>query len=334
MAALAAVEDLVIAIGVDTGTSRHGSGTAVVDGMTLHVGEGEAVGLVGESGSGKTLTTLALTRLLPDRAVLEAALLEVGGVDILRASEKELDRLRGTVVGYVFQEPAQALNPLRPVWYQVTEAMRLRERMSHAEARERTVALLAEVGLEDPEALVSAYPHQLSGGQRQRVMIAGAIGCQPDLLVADEPTSALDPVSAADLVIQLAELCERHGMALLFVSHDLALVGGVAGSIVVAYAGETVEEGSRRDILTDPAHPYAQGLLRSVPGPSQGGGHPFPTIVGTPARAGRWPAGCRFEPRCPFAFDHCRAARPALTALAERRRVRCFLYSDEEDRDG
>ena len=306
----------------------------VVDGVSLTVEEGEVVGLVGESGCGKTLTALALFGLVPEPGRVVAGTVRVGGEDVLAADEKRLSALRGGVAGLVFQEPAQALNPVRSIGFQVSEAARLHLKLPGERTDELVPKLLAEVGLADPAGLARAYPHQLSGGQRQRVLLACALSANPRLLVADEPTSALDTVSQQHMVELLEKLRERRQLSVLFISHDLALVGRLADRVTVLYAGETVEVAAREALLDDPRHPYARALMQSQLRVEGGGSQRLPTVPGTVPRAGEWGRACRFAPRCPVAFERCRAARPALTALENGRQVRCFLASDAEEPDG
>jgi peptide/nickel transport system ATP-binding protein len=325
MAAVLRVDDLAVAFPRPHGWQR------VVDGVSLSVGEGEIVGLVGESGCGKTLTSLALLRLVPEPGRVVAGRVRVADHDVLAANEKLLCSLRGGVVGFVFQEPAQALNPVRTVGFQVGEAARLHLEVSARQAARIARDLLAEVGLEDPAHLAAAYPHQLSGGQRQRVLLASALAGGPRAVVADEPTSALDTVSQQQLAELFLALHEKRGVAVLFISHDLRLVGRLAERVIVLYAGETVETAAREEVFANPLHPYTRALLQALPRPAGGARQRFPTIAGRVPRAGEWPAGCRFAPRCPLAFDRCRLARPAISEPEPARRVRCFLFSDQEE---
>ena len=303
-----------------------------LDGVTLTVEEGTATGVVGESGCGKTLTALALVRLLPDAARIEHGAVRLAGEDLLRASEARMSQLRGEVAGFLFQEPSRALNPVRSVGAQVTEAARLRRRIGRDGAARLARQLLREVGLEGEERLARSYPHQLSGGERQRALLAAALAGDPRLLIADEPTSALDTVSQRRMVELIRRLREERGLTLLFVSHDLALVGRVVERVTVLYAGETVETAARDELFADPRHPYSRALLEARAG--GGGGGMFPTVPGAVSRPGEWGHGCRFAPRCVHADDRCRRARPALTAAGPDRSVRCFLASDEEEPGG
>jgi oligopeptide/dipeptide ABC transporter ATP-binding protein len=319
------VEDLAVAF------PRGGAWSRVVDGVSLEVGEGEVMGLVGESGCGKTLTALALLRLVPEPGRIVSGRVRVAGLDVVAADEKLLCSLRGGAVGFVFQEPAQALNPVRTVGFQVGEAARIHLGLSARRAAALAGELLREVGLERPEALARAYPHQLSGGQRQRALIACALAASPRVLVADEPTSALDTVSQQQVAELLTSLHDRRALAMLVISHDLALVGRLARTVTVLYAGETVEIGGRDALFANPLHPYTGALMQALARPAGGNGVRFAAIPGAVPRAAEWGGGCRFAARCPVAFDHCRLARPALTEAEAGRWARCFLISDEEE---
>ncbi len=321
------VEDLAVAF------PKPGAGMRVVlDGVTLAVEDGEAMGLVGESGCGKSLTALAIVRLLPQTARVVRGSVRLGGEDVLGAEEKRLCELRGGMVGFVFQEPSRALNPVRSVGSQVTEAARLHLGVRGAAAALAS-RLLAEVGLDEPDRVARAYPHQLSGGERQRVLLASALAAGPRVLIADEPTSALDTVSQRRLVELIRRLRESRGLTLLFVSHDLALVGRLVERVTVLYAGETVEVADRDALFADPRHPYTQALLQARLDSGDAPGL-FPTVPGAVPRAGEWGTGCRFAPRCPHAWERCRGARPALAPAGDGRTVRCFLASDEEEPGG
>lgn len=312
---------------------RDGTWLRVVDDVWLAVEAGEAMGVVGESGCGKTLTALSLVGLVPAPGAIVGGHVEVCGVGVREAPEGELCRLRGAEVGLMFQEPSSALNPVRTVGSQVTEAARLRGGRSRRELEESAAALLAEVGLDNPAEMLRAYPHQLSGGQKQRALLAAALSASPRVLVADEPTSALDSVNQARLVELLAELRARRGLALVFISHDLSLVASLAERITVLYAGETVEVGTAREVFGDPLHPYARALvgaakMETVPRGS------LPTLSGEVPRPGSPAPGCRFAPRCGVAISRCQHARPGLVTRPDGRSVRCFLHADAEAERG
>jgi len=325
---LVEVRSLAVELAAGNGVRRR-----VVDGVSFAVDEGETLGVVGESGCGKTISTMALLRLLPDSARVVRGSVSVAGVDVLAAGEDELIRLRGGVVGMVFQDPSQALDPVRTVGAQVAEAAFLHRRVRGWVALREAALLLEEVGLTPPEPFLRAYPHQLSGGQKQRALLATALSGRPRLLVADELTSALDSVARAQLVELLGGLRARRGLALVAISHDLALVASIAGRVAVLYAGETVETGPAREVFAEPLHPYTAALLAAAPR-AAGPTGPLPSIPGIVPRPSEWPSGCRFAPRCARAFDRCRAARPALVEVRPDRSVRCFLHADDEAHDG
>jgi oligopeptide/dipeptide ABC transporter ATP-binding protein len=304
----------------------------VVDGASLRVDGPEAVGLVGESGSGKTLSALSLVRLVPEPGRIVAGSVRLDGIDVRAAAETTLDRLRGGVVGLVFQEPSLALNPVRSVATQVAEAGRLHLGEGAAATGARVERLLAEVGL-DAASVGRAFPHQLSGGQRQRVLIAAALSGEPRLLVADEPTAALDAVARRELLELLGRLRRDRGLGLLLVSHDLGTVARATDRITVLYAGETVESGPTAAVLQEPLHPYTGGLIAARPDGGAASG-PWPTIPGRPPRPAEWGGGCRFVSRCPRAMARCAGSRPALVGLSPGRAVRCFLHADDEASDG
>lgn len=305
-----------------------------VDGVSFELAEGDSMAVVGESGSGKTLSALALLRLVPRYAKVTAERLAVAGEDVRAADESALGRLRGGVVGLVLQEPAQALNPVRTVGYQVGEAARLHLGLGAREAMAAATELLEDVGVVPAPVMRRAYPHQLSGGQRQRALLASAISGKPRLVIADEPTSALDAVTARRMIALLARLHAERGVALVVISHDLPLVAPAVAWVAVLYAGETVEIARREELFARPAHPYAAALVDMMPRGARRRGRPLPTIPGQVVRPGAWPAGCRFAPRCPMAFARCREARPALVPTEHGRWVRCFMYSAAEHVDG
>jgi peptide/nickel transport system ATP-binding protein len=310
---------------------------AAVDGVDLTVARGEVVGVVGESGCGKSVTALSVLRLVPDPpGRITAGEVRFDGVDLLKLPEREMRKVRGRRIAMIFQEPMTALNPVFTVASQIGESLRLHLGMSRAEALERTVELLARVGIPSPRERASEYPHQLSGGMRQRVMIAMAIACEPDLLFADEPTTALDVTIQAQILALLAELKVRTGMGLVLVSHDLGVIAEVADRVQIMYAGRVVEEAPTRELFAGAAHPYTRGLLASLPRFAEArgaeGGHLFAIPGAVPALT-ELPSGCKFRPRCPDAFDACDGPEPALVSIGTGHRVRCYLHSSAaEDR--
>ncbi|GGH19356.1 ABC transporter ATP-binding protein [Alsobacter metallidurans] len=298
-------------------------GPAIVDGVDLAMEPGELLCLVGESGSGKSLTALSVMRLLPPGARLTADRFAFDGQDLASASEEAMNRLRGDRIAMVFQEPMTSLNPVMSVGDQMTEILEAHRGLGRKEAREVALAMLRRVKIPDPEARLDAYPHQLSGGMRQRVMIAMALICRPALLIADEPTTALDVTIQSQILHLLDELRAELGAAVLFITHNLALVAEIADRIAVMYAGRIVESGSRADLFADPQHPYTLSLLAALPR-EEDVGRPLTAIDGQPPAAGQMPTGCRFAPRCPFAVEKCRAAYPPLAELAPGHAVACW----------
>ncbi len=288
-----------------------------VESFSVSVDEGEAVAIVGESGSGKSVSALAIAGLLPrPPARIETGEVLFGGRDLLRMPERELRMLRGRELGFVFQDPSTSLHPLMSVGEQLEEALLVHERLSRAEARARALAALAEVGIAEPDERLAAFPHQLSGGMRQRVMIAMALICRPKLLIADEPTTALDVTVQAQLIELLRKLQRERGMAILIVTHDLALVSGFASRTQVMYAGSVVESGFTSELIAHPAHPYTAALLRSVPALDDALDARFGGIAGTPPDPTQPLPGCAFAPRCAHAVAACRERRPKLSPLA------------------
>ncbi len=303
------------------------AGLVAVRDVSLTLAAGEVLGLVGESGSGKSVTSLALMGLLPEQAQISGEILfaDAGGVrDLRRRSEEEMRRLRGAHISMIFQEPMTALNPVMRVGEQVAEAVRAHHpELSKAEARQRAIAALREVAIPEPEERARDYPHQLSGGQRQRVMIAIALVNRPQLLIADEPTTALDVTIQAQILELLAELRQRLGLAMLFISHDLAVVSQVADRVAVMYAGSVVEMGTRAQVFTRPAHPYTDGLLRSAPSLRTERGRPLSTIEGSVPPLAALPPGCAFEPRCEFREAECTRTLPSLVEVRPGHWARC-----------
>jgi oligopeptide/dipeptide ABC transporter ATP-binding protein len=302
-----------------------------VDGVDLEVASGETLAVVGESGSGKSVTALSILRLFArgDQARVQGRIGWRGRdgtvVDLAALDERRLRAVRGREIAVIFQDPSASLNPVLSVGEQIREALR-RHRPDEDAARV-AVELLRDVGIADPERRIDAYPHQLSGGMRQRVMIAIALACAPRLLIADEPTTALDVTIQAQIMRLLAELKRRHGMALLFITHDLGLVGEIADRVVVMYAGQVVETGRVADVLRRPLHPYTRALLECRPVRRYRDGVPDERVLrpipGAPPRPSQIPEGCRFAPRCAFVEDACRGAAIALDPLDDGRATRC-----------
>ena len=316
MAPLLSIRDLRIEF-AGTNLSR----PAVRD-VSFSLDKGDTLGLVGESGSGKSVTSLAIMGLLPPQARVSGELL-YEGKSLSTLTPDELRRARGAEIAMIFQEPMTALNPVMRVGDQVAEAIRAHNRIAKVEAWKRTVESLDEVGIRDPDRRARDYPHQLSGGMRQRVMIAMAIVNRPRLLIADEPTTALDVTIQAQILELLKELRQRHGLAMLFISHDLAVVSQVCERVAVMYAGQIVESARTSELFRNPAHPYSRGLLHSVPTLQTDRTQPLRTIEGTvPGMATQIPR-CSFEPRCAFRIPDCSAAEPPLVEISPGHFARC-----------
>jgi peptide/nickel transport system ATP-binding protein len=316
-----AVENLSVDIPVPSGMLHP------VQDVSFHVERGETLAIVGESGCGKSLTSLALMDLLPGRAIRTAAKLELDRQEMTRLSERQMADLRGNRMSMIFQEPMTSLNPAYTIGDQLIEALRRHREVSVAEARDRAVWLLEKVGITAARGRLGQYPHQLSGGLRQRVMIAMALMCGPDLIIADEPTTALDVTIQAQILHLLAELQREFRTGLILITHDLGVVARVADRVAVMYAGQFVEEGSARQIFQAPTHPYTQGLLDCIPipGKTERGAHlgSIPGIV--PSLVGEM-QGCHFASRCRYATGACRAGPIALREGVEPgHRYRCIL---------
>jgi oligopeptide/dipeptide ABC transporter ATP-binding protein len=323
--ALLEVKDLRTSFHTEEGVAR------AVDGITFQVERGEVLGVVGESGSGKSVTALSIMRLVQEPGrIADTSRIDFDGRDLTGLTEREMRGVRGNDIAMIFQEPMTSLNPVYPVGDQISEAVRLHAGLGRKEARARAIELLRLVGIPVPERRVDEYPHQLSGGMRQRVMIAMALANEPDLLIADEPTTALDVTIQAQILELLLELRQRLGMGIILITHDLGVVAEVCDRVVVMYAGQVVETGPVREIFAQPAHPYTQGLLAAVPRPDQRGGK-LAVIPGTVPSAARWPHGCRFRARCPYAWDRC-LEQPSLLAVGPEQHARCWLVEHPERR--
>ena len=295
-----------------------------VDGVSFELFRGQTLGLVGESGCGKSVTALSIMRLVsepPGRLVGGQVL--AGGRDLLQLSDKEMCEVRGDEVAMIFQEPMTSLNPVLTCGYQIAEAVELHQKVSKVEARNRAVEMLRLVGIPGPEQRVDEYPHQLSGGMRQRVMIAMALSCNPQVLIADEPTTALDVTVQAQILELLARLQDELGMAILLITHDLAVVAEVAERVAVMYAGQVVECTQTESLFAGPRHPYTKGLLKSIPRLDEERDR-LEIIDGAVPDFRQLPSGCRFHPRCPLATDQCREAAPPLEELFSGHQVSDF----------
>jgi peptide/nickel transport system ATP-binding protein len=316
MPSLLAIEDLKVQFPLRDGVVR------AVDGVSLSVDAGEVLGLVGESGSGKSVTGFAILGLVDPPGHIVAGAIRFRGEELIGRSEAQLRSMRGRDIAMVFQDPMMTLNPVLRIDTQMTEAVTAHERVSARAARARARDALVAVGIAAPDERLAAYPHQLSGGLRQRVAIAIALLHRPALVVADEPTTALDVTIQSQIVAQMQALCAEAGTALIWITHDLALISGFADRVAVMYAGRIVEQGPVDAVLAAPLHPYTRGLIGSLPG---GGprGAPLDQIPGLPPSPMNLPPGCAFAPRCPRAGAAC-ATAPAATSHPGGRETRCW----------
>jgi peptide/nickel transport system ATP-binding protein len=299
---------------------------AVVD-ASFHIDAGKTLCLVGESGSGKTLTALSIIKLVPPRARIASGVVRLDGRNLIELGERDMQRVRGTEIGFVFQEPMTALNPVFTIGSQIGETLRIHDLATRRTARARAIELLASVSVPEPQRRVDEYPHQLSGGLRQRALIALALACGPKLLIADEPTTALDVTVQAQILELLRELQHRLGLALLLITHDLGIVAEMAHDVAIMYAGRIVEQAPVKALFSDPKHPYTRALLESMPGGIPG--TRLRAITGSVPPLGALPAGCSFVTRCPDRFDPCTQAHPGDTVFgagADERRVKCYRH--------
>lgn len=295
-----------------------------VSGVSLTVQRGEAVALIGESGSGKSVTLRSMLMLHPPKKTQLGGVLQVAGRDVLAMKERELADYRGKVASMIFQEPLLALDPVYTVGQQIVESIRRHEKIDAAGAHKRALELFERVRIPSPERRLAAYPHEMSGGMRQRAMIALALACRPQLLLADEPTTALDATVQIQVLILLRELQRELGLSIVFVTHDIGAALEVADRIAVMYAGRIVEEGTARELMRSPRHPYTLALLRSRAHGAMDKGQRLVTIPGSPPDLARLPAGCAFAERCSYAQDTCRQTQPPAIELAPGHRARCL----------
>lgn len=302
-----------------------------VNGVSFHVNEGETVGIVGESGSGKSISMLSIMRLIPSppgKIIGGEVIFE--GRDLLKLDDEAMRKVRGNRIAMIFQDPMTALNPVLTVERQITEALRLHLGMNKQQARERAIALLQLVGISAAQERIRSYPHQFSGGMRQRVTIAMALACNPKLLIADEPTTALDVTIQAQIVDLIKRLRDEIGMAIIWITHDLAFLAGLADRIIVMYAGQIVEQAPLKELYHNPRHPYTIGLLESIPRLDEKHRERLKPIEGLPPDLIYYPKGCPFAPRCRFAIEQCWEENPSLESVGENRQVACWVKPEGE----
>lgn len=299
-----------------------------VDDVSFSINQGEVLAVAGESGSGKSVTSLSIMGLLQDPGKVTGGEVLFKGENLLEKSKKEMQAIRGNHISMIFQEPMTSLNPVYKIKDQLTESIMLHMKLSKKEALERAVEMLELVGIPSARERANEYPHQMSGGMRQRVMIAMALACNPDLLIADEPTTALDVTIQAQILELLGEMRKKFNMAVLLITHDLGVVSETADRVVVMYCGKVMENADVREIFANPLHPYTNGLLKSIPSLDDDSEEPLYMIKGMVPNPLRMPPGCPFSDRCEKCMERCQKEMPELVNI-NGHEVRCFLYSEE-----
>ncbi|MGH8811007.1 MAG: ABC transporter ATP-binding protein [Advenella sp.] len=303
------------------------SKTTVIEDVSFQLHEGQVVALVGESGSGKSITAFSIMGLLSASGRIEAGQILFDGKDLTAMSAAQLRQIQGNEMSIIFQEPLTSLNPLFTIGYQIGEVIELHQKVNKKEAAGRSIEMLSKMGMPHPQIIHDSYPHELSGGMRQRVMIAMALSCNPKLLIADEPTTALDVTIQAQILDLMNRLREERNMAIVLITHDLGVVAEIADSVIVMYAGNIVEQGDVYELFAQPQHPYTKGLLNSTltVDAAQPTALPIPGSVPSPDDVS---AGCRYQPRCPYAFEKCTNEMPPLQQIRQNYRVRCWLHQN------
>ncbi|MBF4695229.1 ABC transporter ATP-binding protein [Fusibacter ferrireducens] len=300
-----------------------------IRGVSFHLDKGEALGIVGESGSGKSVTSLSVMKLLQYPGKVKSGQIMFKGEDLVPKSNKEMMSIRGDQIAMIFQDPMTSLNPVYTIGNQIMEAVIKHQGLSKSEARAKAIEMLTLVGIPSPEQRVDNFPHEFSGGMRQRAMIAIALSCQPDLLIADEPTTALDVTIQAQILELLKELKDKVNTAIILITHDLGVVADVCSRIVVMYGGLIMEEGSAEDVFYNPTHPYTMGLIKSIPRLDLNEKHRLIPIPGTPPDLLNPPTGCPFATRCPYAMQVCVKEAPKFYVTNEGHRAACWLLDPE-----
>ncbi|RWI86555.1 MAG: ABC transporter ATP-binding protein [Mesorhizobium sp.] len=295
------------------------------NGVSFHLNRGELLGVVGESGSGKSVTMMSLLKLLPmPAAEIVSGSVRLGDRDLLSLDPSEMRKVRGGEIGFIFQDPMTSLNPVLTVGYQLMEPLRRHFGLGRSEARKRAVELLSRVGIPSPQDRIDDYPHQFSGGMRQRVMIAIALTCNPKVLIADEPTTALDVTIQAQILELIQKLRQEIGMSVIWITHDLGVVAGIADRVMVMYGGLVVECAAVDNLYANPSHPYTRALLETIPRADMARQERLKSVGGHPPHLTAFPTSCPFAPRCPHAFDRCRSERPPLMPVSEGHDTACW----------
>lgn len=315
------VKDLNVSFKVRDGEVK------AVRGMNFEIGKGETVAIVGESGSGKSVTAQTIMRLIPSPpSIINKGEIIFQGQNLLKKTNKQMEAIRGKDIGMIFQDPMTSLNPTIKVGHQITEVLIKHQNMSKDKAKKEAIAMLKMVGIKNAEARFNQYPHEFSGGMRQRAMIAIALACKPALLIADEPTTALDVTIQAQIMDVMKEMQNKLGTSIILITHDLGVVAGIADRVIVMYAGEVVETGTKHEIFKNPQHPYTRGLMRSMPRLDQKKDEPLIPIVGTPPDLIKPPVGCPFAARCDSAMSICQKVDPAATIFSDTHSARCWEH--------
>lgn len=300
-----------------------------VDGVSFSMNSGETVAIVGESGCGKSMTALSIIGLVPPEGEVKGEI-TFNGENLAEMTEKQMRKIRGNSISMISQDPSTSLNPLMKTGIQVSESIRLHQNLNKEKSKEKAIEILRNVGIADAEKVYSSYPHTLSGGMKQRVMIAIALSCNPQLIIADEPTTALDVTIQAQILSLLNEIKEKTDTAAILISHDLGVVAEMADSVIVLYSGEIVEKGDVYSIYKEPKHPYTQGLLHSTPRIDEEDKFELPSIDGAVPSPLDQITGCKFSSRCKHAMDICKTKNPELLKQSDGRYVKCWLYDDQE----
>jgi len=322
------VKDLVTSFDTESGRIK------AVDRVSFNVGKGRTLGVVGESGCGKSVTALSIMRLLPHPSGnIEQGEIRFEGKDIATLPAEEMQKIRGRKISMIFQEPMTALNPVHQIGRQIGEVFRLHYNgMKDAEIIKESIKLLDKIGMPDPEKRINEYPHQISGGMRQRVMIAMALACRPDILIADEPTTALDVTIQAQILDLIHELQQDTNMSVIFITHDLGVIAEICDDVVVMYAGKVVENAPVMELFESPKHPYTKGLLASIPKLESKRKSRLSIIEGRVPSLEELPKGCRFSNRCPYVMDICETESPPLIEIDENHAASCYLLADVESK--
>ncbi len=328
--------DIILSVSnFSAGFEKNGSILRAVDNVSFDLRKGEILGLVGESGCGKSVTALSIMKLLPvpSGKYIDGEIV-FDGRNILSLPKEEMYSIRGNRIAMIFQEPMTALNPVKKIGKQISEVFELhRKDMARGEVYKEIQELLLRVGISEPEQRMNEYPHQLSGGMRQRVMIAMALACRPDILIADEPTTALDVTIQAQILELITGLQKEYGMSVIFITHDLGVIANLSDNVVVMYAGKVAEKGSTADIFRTPSHPYTVGLLNSIPRFTHERKSRLKSIEGMVPSISDYPEGCRFRNRCEYAFEPCSIKHPDGYFLSSQHIVNCYRYRESHGTD-